>query len=233
MTSESGREPGRERSSGSASRDERRGRRRGGRRRGRDGGAREGTQREASPREEAAREVRRQQEQAASGRRENKGKSRKKRGRRRDEQGRRDSGGKIDLNALFGRNPSGPRHFDKNAAVFRDRPKWAPPAASGEPLPAFVCAICGRPIEDPASAIFDQAAGGEVHFDCAHAKIGERERLGPGEFIAYIGGGRAAVLHNDNPEAAKKFQIRKIIAVENPDERAGWRRVVADHYSNT
>jgi hypothetical protein len=128
--------------------------------------------------------------------------------------------------------PDKPR-YDKNRGTLVDRPKWIPPRPAQTPLPKPECAYCGKPIQDLAAAITDTASGLPVHFDCAVAKLAETERLGEGDSIGYIGGGRFGVLHFSNPEDPKSFQIKKIIAWEHKENRADWRRDVADRYSAT
>ena len=119
---------------------------------------------------------------------------------------------------------------DKRVPGFNDRPKWMPVKKPDEPIPEIVCSLCGKPITDLASAISDREGDGVFHFDCIAAKLKERETLGAGDSLTYIGGGRFGVVHRDSP---KKFTIKKIIEWDQREDRVPWRKLVADYYSNT
>ena len=133
--------------------------------------------------------------------------------------------------------------------------KWAPPRISQEVLPAFNCPYCGKPIRDVTSAIEDKETGVPIHFDCVTLRIGFGEKLEKGEAIVYIGGGRFGIVsfgsskdssskqegasESDNSRAARRgpthetrdFKIKKIIEWEKKDNRAQWRSVISEHYS--
>ena len=118
-----------------------------------------------------------------------------------------------------------------------ERPKWLPPKPNTDPLPVSDCLWCGKPIRDISSAIADKDTGNPVHFDCVAARIAFGEKLEKGDTIAYIGGGRFAVVNFGTPGASlateRNFAIKKIIEWENKDKRAEWRSVISDHYSVT
>jgi hypothetical protein len=114
----------------------------------------------------------------------------------------------------------------------RDRPKWTAPVLPKEPIPKPLCPICGKPIEELASAINDRLSGEAAHFDCVRRKIAATELLGKDEDIGYIGGGRFGVITFDSPDK-RYFKIRKIIEYEARDLRALWRGNIADHFSTT
>jgi len=130
------------------------------------------------------------------------------------------------------KTPEKPR-FDKSRGTLVDRPKWVAPRPAQTPLPRPDCPYCGKPIQDLAAAITDTASGVPVHFDCAVARLAETEHLSEGDTISYIGGGRFGVLHFNNPDDPKSFQIKKILPWEHKDKRADWRKDVADRYSAT
>jgi hypothetical protein len=123
--------------------------------------------------------------------------------------------------------------FDVNRGVICERLKWIPPKPSGEPLPAPDCPYCGKPIKDISAALTDKNSGEAVHFDCVIAKIGEHEPLEKGEVIAYIGGGRFGVVHFNYTQHSRNFTIKKILEWEDKENRADWRKTIADHYSIT
>ena len=79
-----------------------------------------------------------------------------------------------------------------------ERPKWIPPKANPEPMPASNCPWCGKPIRDISSAIADKETGAPVHFDCVISRITFGERLEKGEMVTYIGGGRFGVVSYKN-----------------------------------
>jgi hypothetical protein len=114
----------------------------------------------------------------------------------------------------------------------RDRPKWTPPALSKEPIPAPLCPLCGKPIEELASAINDKISGEAAHFDCVRGKIAALESLGKNDELSYIGGGRFGVISFDSQDK-RYFKIKKIIEYEAKDLRAKWRGNIADHFSLT
>jgi len=100
-------------------------------------------------------------------------------------------------------------------------------------LPKPLCPRCGLPIEDLPSALTDKESGNPVHFDCIVARIAEGETLMDGDKVVYLGGGRFGVVHFENNQDPKNFQVRKTIQWEEKDKRAPWRRDVSDLYSST
>jgi hypothetical protein len=111
---------------------------------------------------------------------------------------------------------------------------------STEPIPAPDCPYCGKPIKDLSAALSDKSSGLAVHFDCVIARIAENEILEKGDAVTYIGGGRFGVVHFSNSSdfpgrspASHKFTIKKIFEWEDKENRADWRRFIADHYSVT
>lgn len=94
------------------------------------------------------------------------------------------------------------------------------------------CEICGELISDIANAITNRGSTNPVHFDCVIKKLSETEKTGFNEKISYIGQGRFAILHFDNPHDQKHFSIKKIIEWESRDsERGEWRNEMAGLYS--
>lgn len=94
-----------------------------------------------------------------------------------------------------------------------------------------VCPMCGQIISDVASSLSDKISGEPVHFDCAIQKVRENENLNEGEKISYIGQGRFAVIHFENPKDQKKFSIKKIIEWENKDSHSQWREEYSSLFS--
>ena len=66
-----------------------------------------------------------------------------------------------------------------------------------------VCPVCGKDIEDMASAVVDKASGKPAHFDCILDQLQKTETLGENEKIAYIGQGRFALLRYEDPRDVK------------------------------
>jgi hypothetical protein len=122
---------------------------------------------------------------------------------------------------------------DKSRASMADRPKWVPPVMSTEPIPVPDCPYCGKPIRDLSAAITDKVNGEAVHFDCVVARLAENETLDRGDAVTYIGGGRFGVVHFNNPNDTRGFTIKKIFEWEDKENRADWRKSLADHYSIT
>jgi hypothetical protein len=116
---------------------------------------------------------------------------------------------------------------------FVERPRWTPVKPPAEPLPIPDCPICGKPIKDISSALSEKNSGEPAHFDCVITKIAEQESLEKGDQIAYIGGGRFGVIHFTSPQDARTFKIKKILEWEDKENRAEWRRNIADHFSVT
>lgn len=121
----------------------------------------------------------------------------------------------------------------KGRAAYPDRPRWTPPRLAPPVLPKPECPRCGKPIEDLAAAINDRETGAPIHFDCVIERIAEGESLSEGDKVIYIGGGRFGVVHFDNPNDPKRFQIKKTVQWEEKEKRSPWRREVADQYSAT
>jgi hypothetical protein len=72
-----------------------------------------------------------------------------------------------------------------------------------------------------------------VHFDCVLARLADGEILEKGDTITYIGGGRFGVVHFAGIQDQKGFSIKKIFEWENKDNRAEWRSLVSNRYSET
>jgi hypothetical protein len=130
--------------------------------------------------------------------------------------------------------------YDKNRGLIYDRPKWTAPMLSTDPIPVPDCPYCGKPIKDLSTAISDKNSGTAVHFDCVIARIAENENTEKGDVISYIGGGRFGIVHFSNASdlpgrspALRKFTIKKIFEWEDKENRADWRKSIADHYSLT
>jgi hypothetical protein len=111
---------------------------------------------------------------------------------------------------------------------------------STEPFPVPDCPYCGKPIKDLAAALSDKDSGAAVHFDCVIARLAENETLEKGDAVTYIGGGRFGIVHFNNPADfqgrsldPRKFTIKKVFEWEDKENRAEWRKFVADHYSVT
>jgi hypothetical protein len=114
-----------------------------------------------------------------------------------------------------------------------DRPKWVPPARPSEPAPVPDCPYCGKPIRDLPAALTDRNSGEAIHFDCALERLTENENLGRGDAVTYIGAGRFGVVHFAGPNDPRGFTIKKIFEWEDRENRAEWRKSLADHYSVT
>jgi hypothetical protein len=122
---------------------------------------------------------------------------------------------------------------EKNKAqAGRVRPKWKPPELLTDPIPKPECPVCGKPIEDLASAINDKPSGEAAHFDCVRGKIASGEAIEKGESLTYIGGGRFGIVDFEGPDK-RYFKIKKIIECEGAELRADWRVNIADHFSIT
>lgn len=93
------------------------------------------------------------------------------------------------------------------------------------------CAVCGELISDIFSAISDKLTGKPVHFECVIKKIEGEENLQENEKIAYIGQGRFGVLSYENIRDQKNFKIKKIIEVEDRENKADWRTEISESYS--
>ena len=93
------------------------------------------------------------------------------------------------------------------------------------------CGICGEVISDISSAISDKKSGNPVHFNCVLKQIEGQEQLGENEKVAYIGHGRFGVLSYENIRDQKNFKIKKIIEVEDRENKAEWRTEISEVYS--
>jgi MoaA/NifB/PqqE/SkfB family radical SAM enzyme len=84
-----------------------------------------------------------------------------------------------------------------------------------------------------ASALMDKNSGQPVHFDCVITRIEEHEFLEKGEVVAYLGGGRFGVVRFNHTQNSRNFSVKKILEWEDKENRAEWRKTIADHYSIT
>lgn len=95
-----------------------------------------------------------------------------------------------------------------------------------------ICELCNQPILEIASAMANRGSGKPVHFDCIVRKLSENERLSEKDRMTYIGNGKFAVLHFENPHDMRHFSIAKEIEWERAeDERSAWREEMASLYS--
>lgn len=98
-------------------------------------------------------------------------------------------------------------------------------------MPTPVCARCGEPIQDLATALADKSTGTPVHFDCVLKFLQEAESINENESLLYIGQGRFAVVVYEDPSDKRKFTIVRQIEWEGREARAEWRSEIAGHYS--
>lgn len=96
-----------------------------------------------------------------------------------------------------------------------------------------VCELCGQPISaiELGSAVSGKNTDNPVHFDCVLNQIIEEEKPGLNEKVTYIGQGKFAVLHFENPNDLKHFTIRRTIEWEKTEERLDWRNEMAGLFS--
>jgi hypothetical protein len=159
------------------------------------------------------------------------GANRKRRNRSKGQEGGKQQGRRLDYLAEARQKYQKERtESSKNNA--KGRLKWTPPRFSTEPLPPLACPLCGKPIKEAASAVNDRTSGAAAHFECVRERVSQTEQLGPGEVIAYIGGGRFGVVEFAGP-SSRLFKIKKIIEWEAQEKRAEWRANIADHFSLT
>ena len=95
----------------------------------------------------------------------------------------------------------------------------------------FECPLCGKKIEDVASAMIDKQSGKPAHFECVMSEVSKRERLSQNQKIAYIGAGRFGIVSYANPSDVKTFKIEKIIEWESRDTEQSWRNDMSALYS--
>jgi hypothetical protein len=98
-------------------------------------------------------------------------------------------------------------------------------------LREVICPVCGKPIEDLTSAISDRVTGTPAHFDCILDQLNKSESLDVNDKITYIGQGRFAVLHFDNPRDLKSFKILKTIEWESREKKLDWREEMSGLFS--
>jgi hypothetical protein len=126
-----------------------------------------------------------------------------------------------------------PAGFGSAGASRPERPRWTPVKSPPISLAVSDCPICGKPIKDISSALTDKASGSPAHFDCILGKIANNEIREKGDVISYLGGGRFGIVHYTHPHDSKGFKIKKIIEWEDKENRADWRKTIADHFSVT
>lgn len=94
-----------------------------------------------------------------------------------------------------------------------------------------ICAKCGEPITDLASAMSDRTSGEPIHFDCVMSELVRGENLRDGERVAYIGNGKFAVIKFESAHDYRHFKIIKTIEWESHDKPIAWRDEMASLYS--
>jgi len=95
----------------------------------------------------------------------------------------------------------------------------------------LVCPVCGKPIDDLTSAVSDKTTGAPAHFDCILEQLTKSESLSENDKVTYIGQGRFAVLHFDNPRDLKSFRIVKTIEWESREKKFEWRDEMSGLFS--
>ncbi|MDY4611043.1 MAG: hypothetical protein SPD11_10565 [Sphaerochaetaceae bacterium] len=93
-----------------------------------------------------------------------------------------------------------------------------------EPLP--VCAICGRPIENIASAVSGPQPETYSHFDCVLEKITADEHVQAPCKVSYIGRGTFAVIEMQKDGS---FVIQKRIVYESAETFSAMKRFVEEN----
>ncbi|GAB4372559.1 MAG: hypothetical protein Kow009_08590 [Spirochaetales bacterium] len=88
-----------------------------------------------------------------------------------------------------------------------------------------VCPRCNAPIKNVYLSLVDPATGQAVHFDCALQIVRQRETLGKGETLVYMGSGNFAIV--DRAPGSGPFHIRKIIPFEERESAASWRKLIS------
>ena len=121
----------------------------------------------------------------------------------------------------------------KRGNILHERPVWTAPQAPSEPIPAYICPWCEKPIKDISTAISDKTSGRPVHFDCVLARLNQLEALENHDTICYLGGGRFGVVRSSSPADAGGFKIKKIFEWEDKDSHGEWRRNISEHFSVT
>ena len=128
------------------------------------------------------------------------------------------------------RRPERNRNQKKQTPVY-ERPKWVPIKLPTGPLPSAVCPICAEPIKDIIAAVSDKSTGSPAHFDCVIKRIKEQERLDRGDEIVYLGGGRFGIIQYLNHHDYRNFRVKKVLEWEDAENRAEWRKDIADRFS--
>ena len=129
------------------------------------------------------------------------------------------------------------RAFERKQFEARRQKDLAETAERESAIKAFksrsvVCEICGQPLNEMGTAFANRGSGNPVHFDCVLRKISEGEKLSQNDRMTYIGNGKFAVLHFENPHDMRHFSIVKTIEWEGREkERSDWRNEMAGIYS--
>ena len=113
----------------------------------------------------------------------------------------------------------------KNKKKGEQKPNKAPrPGISLKPLVREVadCPVCGEPIKDITSALSLMGEGVPAHFDCVLNRIKEKESIGEGEALIYLGKGDFGVV-NDEEYRKGKLEIIRKVTYEQLDNREEWR----------
>ena len=86
------------------------------------------------------------------------------------------------------------------------------------------CPICSQPMRNIQSAIALPPNNEPAHFECVIRKIGEDERIGPKDRVAYLGNGSFGIIQDDSSSGASRYVIKKRIQFEEADKSVTWRK---------
>ena len=104
-----------------------------------------------------------------------------------------------------------------------------PPAADGTGAAETACPVCSTTVHDLYTAIAYGDGMAPAHFDCVLSLLGEREELGSGERLCYLGGGSFGIVQVRPPRRKRNgnggaLVIRKRIDFEEREAAPGWRQ---------
>ncbi len=96
--------------------------------------------------------------------------------------------------------------------------------------PFGACPISGKPISNIYEAIADPKTGEPCEFDSVCNLLQEQEKIGKGEQLIYIGGGRFGIIKRVKKKQNSKIEIVRVIEYEQPDKNGyKWRKDLAFH----
>ncbi len=89
------------------------------------------------------------------------------------------------------------------------------------------CPICGKAVKSMLTAIAVNEEMDPAHFDCVIKQITDKENIGKGEKVTYLGNGTFAVIKIKSGSRGTSFTVIKKIQYEDKEKQVEWRKKIS------